>query len=170
MSITNVWKIDPSQSKIAFKVGYMQLGVITGEFRRFDGRVESDDVFDELAVDMTVDPLSVTTFHSLRDEGLLAADVFDAFAFPNIRFVSTHFLRISTGGLFELAGLLTIRDSTLPLQLMVSLVSLTATEAVFKFSGNLSRGAFGLGGAATPGQESIADSVAFFGEMEIRRG
>ena len=48
MAIKNAWKIDPSQSKIAFKVGYMQLGVITGEFRLFNGFVECDDAFEEL--------------------------------------------------------------------------------------------------------------------------
>jgi polyisoprenoid-binding protein YceI len=169
MSSKTIWKIDPSQSKIAFKVGFMQLGVITGEFRQFDGTVESDDVFEELAVDMTVDPLSVTTFHSLRDEGIRSASVFEADAFPLIKFTSTSFLRISSGGLFELAGLLTIRDSTIPLQMMVSMASLTPTEAVFKFSGNLSRQAFGVGGPATPDQESIDDEVEFFGEMGIRR-
>lgn len=169
MAIKNAWKIDPSQSKIAFKVGYMQLGVITGEFRLFNGFVECDDAFDELAVAITVDSWSVTTFHSLRDEGIRSADFFDAVTHPVIHFTSSSFRRVSSGGLFDLAGFLTIRNSTIPLQAMVSLSSFTIGEAIFKFSGTLSRQAFGLGGPGTPDEESVADEVEFFGEMCIRR-
>jgi polyisoprenoid-binding protein YceI len=169
MAIQPIWTIDPSQSKIAFKVSYMQLGVITGEFRLFHGFVESDDVFDELTVGITVDSRSVTTFHALRDEGIRSAVFFDTMTYPVIRFTSTDFLRVSSGGLFELTGLLTIRNSTFPVQVMVSLTSLMAGEAVFKFSGTLSRQAFGLEGPATPDGERVADAVEFFGEMCIRR-
>ena len=147
----------------------MQLGVITGEFRLFHGFVECDDALDELTVGITIDSRSVTTFHALRDEGIRSADFFDTVTYPTIRFTSTDFLRVSSGGLFEITGLLTIRDSTFPLQAMVSLTSLTATEAVFKYSGILSRQAFGLDGPATPDRESVADAVEFFGEMCIRR-
>lgn len=169
MPVTNPWKIDPAQSKIAFKVGYMQLGVITGEFRLFDGFVECDDSFEELKAAIMVDSRSVTTFHALRDQGIQASDVFDSANYPLIHFTSTAFRRVSSGGLFELSALLTIRGLTVPLLAMVSLASVTAVEAVFKFSGNLSRRAFGLGGPGTTDQQSVDDAVEFFGEIRIRR-
>jgi polyisoprenoid-binding protein YceI len=147
----------------------MQLGVITGEFHFFNGFVDCDEVFDEVDVTITVDSHSVTTFHPQRDEGIRMTDFFDAEQYPIILLASTGFRKVSSGGLFELTGLLTIRNRTLPIQAMVSLVSLALSEAVFKFSGTLSRKAFGLGGPGTPDQESVADEVEFFGEMCIQR-
>lgn len=181
MAIKHAWKIDPSQSKIAFKVGYMQLGVITGEFRLFNGLVESDDAFDAVDVTLMVESGSVTTFDPNRDEGIKASDFFDVEHFPIIYFASTLFRRVSSGGLFELTGLLTIRRATMSVQSMVSLTSFavvnasngspgkTVAEAVFKFSGMVSRRAFGLGSPEAPGDERVADEVEFFGEMGIKR-
>ena len=163
----NTWKIDPSQSKIAFKVGYMQIGVITGEFRAFEGQVEYDYTFEGVSIEIAVDSRSLTTFHFLRDKGVLGADVFDTDNFPVILFTSTSFRRVSSGGLFELSGLLTIKGRMAMIQAMVSLASFSLVNAVFKFSGSLSRKAFGLGGPGTPDQESVADVVEFFGEISV---
>lgn len=169
MAIQHVWKIDPSQSKIAFKVGYMQLGVITGEFRDFGGTVESSGDFDEMSIAVSVDSCSVTTFHRERDHGLLAADFFFTEMYRFIRFVSVSFRRVSSGGLFEVGGMLTIRDISLPVRGMVSMSSFSASEAVFKFSAMVSRKAFGLGGAGTADQDSVADEVDIFGEIRVCR-
>jgi polyisoprenoid-binding protein YceI len=98
-----------------------------------------------------------------------AADVFDAEKHPLVYFISTGFRRVSSGGLFEMAALLTIRGLTVPIQAMVSLISLTGAEAIFKFSGTLSRGAFRLGGPGTTDQEGVDDVVEFLGEIGIRR-
>jgi polyisoprenoid-binding protein YceI len=95
MAVINPWKIDPAQSKIAFKVGYMQLGVITGEFRIFDGFVECDEGFEEVRVRMSVDSRSVTTFHAERDAGMRAADVFDAEKHPLVYFITI--VRLKSG-------------------------------------------------------------------------
>ncbi len=174
------WRVDPSQSKIAFKVSYMLLGVITGEFRHFGGTVLSTDSFDDMEIDISVDVRSMTTFHRERDEGMLSAHVFDSDRWPVIRFVSSSFRRISSGGLFEIMGLLTIRGFGVPLEMMATLASFGASagaegngsgivEAVFTFSGNLCRSDFGLGGLATPEQGNVADEVNFFGEVRLQR-
>ena len=169
MAIINSWKIDPTHSKIAFKVGYMQLGTITGEFRVFDGVVECDEDFDAVRLEVAVESRSVTTFHALRDEGIRGVDVLNTASFPLILFTSTDFRRVSSGGLFDLSGLLAIRGNTAPIQAMVSLIALTTEAAVFTFSGTLSRGAFGLGGPGTNEQESVDDVVEFLGEMCVCR-
>jgi polyisoprenoid-binding protein YceI len=194
MAIQHAWRVDPSQSKIAFKASYMLLGVITGEFRHYSGTVLTDDTFDELKVTVIVDVESMTTFHPQRDAGMLSPALFDAGNFPVIKFVSSSCRRVSTGGLFELSGLLTICERTVPLMMMVSLASYSvgggtsvagrlgaagamgptdgsdpASSAVFTFSGMLRRSAFGLGGKDTPDQDSVADLVEFSGEATIRR-
>jgi len=174
------WRVDPSHSTIAFKVSYMLLGVITGEFRHFGGSVLSADSFEDMEIDITVDVRSMTTFHRERDEGMLSAKVFDADAWPVIRFVSSGLRRISSGGLFEIKGLLMIRGAGVPLEMMVSLASFgamagaagnggEAPEAVFTFSGNLYRSDFGLGSLTTPEQGNVADEVNFFGEVSLQR-
>jgi polyisoprenoid-binding protein YceI len=180
MSMKYSWRADASHSTIAFTVSYMLLGVITGEFRQFGGTVLSSDSFDDMEIDISVDVRSMTTFHRERDEGMLSANVFDADTWPVIRFVSSSFRRVSSGGLFEVKGLLTIRGFGIPLDMMVSLASFGALagaagnasgilEAVFTFSGNLYRSDFGLGGLATPEQGNVADEVNFFGEVRFQR-
>jgi len=192
MTIKSAWKVDPSQSTIAFKAGYMILGVITGEFRDFEGTVLFDDSFEEMELDIIVHTRSITTFHQQRDQGILSADGFDADTWPVIRFVSNDCRRISSGGLFEMRGLLSIRGITVSQEIMVSLASFDTgddtlavwrdgiamtgvagndsgvAEAVVKFSGNLNRSDFGLGGASTPEQDNVADAVNFFGEVLLR--
>ena len=168
--MTYAWGVDPSHSTIAFKVSYMLLGVITGEFRHFGGTVLFSNSFDRMEADISVDVRSMTTFHRQRDEGMLSAEVFDAETWPEIRFVSSSFRRVSSGGLFELRGLLTIRGVGVPLEMIGNLVSFdnVVAEAVFTFSGNLCRSDFGLGGASTPEHDNVADEVNFFGEVLLR--
>ena len=170
MAMTYAWGVDPSHSTIAFKVSYMLLGVITGEFRHFGGTVLCSDAFEGMEIDITVDVRSMTTFHRQRDEGMLSADVFDAGAWPVIRFVSGSFRRVSSGGLFEIKGVLTIRGVGVPLEMIANLVSFNdgVAEAVFTFSGNLCRSDFGLGGASMPEHDNVADEVSFFGEVLLR--
>jgi polyisoprenoid-binding protein YceI len=171
MTMTYTWGVDPSHSTIAFKVSYMLLGVITGEFRHFRGTVLSSDSFEVMEIDISVDVRSMTTFHRQRDEGMLSADVFDVDTWPVIRFVSSSFRRVSSGGLFEIKGLLTICGVGVPLEMVVNLVSFdnAVAEAVFTFSGNLCRSDFGLGGLSTPEQDNVADEVNFFGEVRLQR-
>src|SRR5580692_11183787 len=98
MCIKYAWTVDPSRSKLAFKVSYMILGVITGEFRQFGGTVLSTDSFEDMELDIGVEVRSMNTFHQQRDQGILSASLFDADSWPVIRFVSTGFRRISSGG------------------------------------------------------------------------
>ena len=176
MAIQHAWRVDPSQSKISFKVSYMLLGVITGEFRHYSGTVLADDTFDELKVTVIVEVGSMTTFHPQRDAGMRSSALFDAEIFPVIKFVSSSCRLVSTGGLFELSGLLTIRMESVPMMMMASLASFSPgggadspASAVFTFSGMLRRSAFGLGGKDTPDQDSVADLVEFSGEATIRQ-
>jgi polyisoprenoid-binding protein YceI len=171
MAIKYAWRVDPSHSTIAFKVSYMLLGVITGEFRRFGGTVLCADSFEAMEIAISVDVGSMTTFHRERDEGMLSAHVFDAGTWPAMHFVSGSCRKVSSGGLFEMKGLMTIRGVGVPLEMMVSLVSFDkgVAAAVFTFSGNLYRSDFGLGGLATPEQGNVADEVNFFGEVRLQR-
>jgi polyisoprenoid-binding protein YceI len=170
MTIKSAWRVDPSQSTIAFKAGYMILGVIAGEFRDFEGSVLFADSFEEMELEIIVHTRSMTSFHQQRDQGILSASGFDADTWPVIRFVSNDCRRISSGGLFEMRGLLSIRGITGPQEIMVSLASFDAgtAEVVVKFSGNLNRSDFGLGDASTPEQDNVADAVNFFGEVLLR--
>jgi YceI-like domain len=101
-----------------------------------------------METDLSVDVRSMTTFHPQRDEGMLSADVFDADTWPVIRFISSGCRRVSSGGLFEIKGLLTIRGVGVPLEMMASLACFGALAGV---------------------QGNVGDEVNFFGEMRLRR-
>jgi polyisoprenoid-binding protein YceI len=150
MAIQHAWRVDPSQSKISFKVSYMLLGVITGEFRHCSGTVLADDTFDELKVTVIVNVGSMTTFHPQRDAGMRSSALFDAEIFPVIKFVSSSCRRVSTGGLFELSGLLTIRTESVPLMMMASLASFSPGGGA-SVAGRLgAAGAMGPAGGSGP--------------------
>ncbi len=182
MAIQHAWRVDPSQSKISFKVSYMLLGVITGEFRHCSGTVLADDTFNELKVTVIVDIGSMTTFHPQRDADMRSPAFFDADTFPVIKFVSSSFRRVSTGGLFELSGLLTICERTVPLMMMVSLASFSPggrTSVAGRLNAAGAMGATGSSGPAggsgaaigsgpTGGSDQAASAVFTFSGM-LRR-
>ncbi len=173
MTIKHVWKIDSIQSRIAFKVGYMLMGVIAGEFRKFSGRLLADESFQEPELRLSIEARSITTFQKERDDYLRGPGFLDTEGYSYIRYVSISYRRVSTGGLFEMTGLLTIRDITAPVTIVLSLVALIqdkseTVSAHYKVSGALLRSAFGLDINAS-GKEWFADEVTFWGDIRLRR-
>ena len=141
---TTVWAIDPTHSEISFKVKHMMISTVRGHFDTFSATLESEDeTFDHVKAEVVIQTDSINTKNPDRDGHLKSDDFFNAEAFPEIRFESTH----CTGT--ELTGKLTIRDVTKEITLSVTNNGVAVdpygqTKVGFELSGEISRKEFGL--------------------------
>jgi polyisoprenoid-binding protein YceI len=111
------WTIDPMHSSVGFTVKHLMISKVRGSFQTFAGTVVVPE--DRLAstVDVTIDPASVATGDASRDGHLRTGDFFDAETFPQWTFRSTGIR--ADGGDYKLAGELTMRGVTKPVELSV---------------------------------------------------
>lgn len=115
------WSIDASHSRIGFSVRHF-FTPVEGTF----GDYEVDLRFDPAApeegrVTVAIEAASIDTDHERRDEDLQGSDFFDSERFPRLTFESTAIRRVSENE-FIVAGDLTIRDVTRPVELAVELL------------------------------------------------
>ena len=143
------WKIDPVHSEIKFKVKHLVVSNVTGQFKKFDGTIESSaDDFDGAKVSFEADVNSIDTNNEMRDGHLKSADFFDAANHPKLLFVSKEFKKKSDSE-YELTGDMTIRGITKEITLNViyngSAKGMDGSDiAAFEIYGKLNRFDFGL--------------------------
>lgn len=118
---STTWNIDTSHSRVGFAVRHMLLSKTRGSFGTWSGAIQLDD--DDLtrsSVAVRIDAASIDTADAKRDEHLRSADFFDVANHPELRFASTSVTDLGEGAL-RVAGDLTIRGVTLPVELDVEL-------------------------------------------------
>ncbi|AIY13967.1 MULTISPECIES: YceI family protein [Cellulophaga] len=114
---TTKWSIDPTHSEIGFKVKHMMFTNVSGKFEKFEATAETEDgFFTNTNFEFTAETNSITTGNVDRDKHLLSADFFDVENYPEIRFKSTSYSKISEGN-YTLKGDLTLRGITKPVRL-----------------------------------------------------
>ncbi|MBC7912591.1 MAG: YceI family protein [Pyrinomonadaceae bacterium] len=163
---TSTWVLDPAHSEVQFKVKHLVISTVTGKFNSFDGKVISqNDDFTDAEIEFSVDVASIDTNQEQRDAHLRSADFFDAENYPQIKFKSTSFEKVS-GDEFTLTGNLTMRDVTKLVTLNVEFGG-SATDfygnlkAGFEVSGKVSRKEFGLqwNGITEAGAIVVGDEI-----------
>ncbi|HXI00355.1 MAG TPA: YceI family protein [Sphingobacteriaceae bacterium] len=160
------WVVDPTHSEVNFKVKHLVISTVSGSFQKFDGIVETNgDNFEDARVEFTIDPSSISTNQSQRDDHLRAADFFDVATYPTITFRSTVFEKAGEDQ-FKLTGDLTIRDVTKAVTLDVEYGG-SATDfygnlkAGFEVKGKISRKEYGLtwGAVTEAGSVVVGDDI-----------
>lgn len=143
------WNIDPTHSEIQFKVKHLVISTVTGNFKSFNGSLETEgDSFEGASVKFEADIDSITTNNTDRDTHLKSDDFFNAEEYPKMTFESTSFE--NTGGdNYKLTGNLTIRDITQEVTLDVTHGGTVGdpygqTKAGFEINGTVNRKEFGL--------------------------
>lgn len=104
------WEIDPVHSSAEFSVRHMMVSKVKGRFTRLSGTITVAPDPAQSSVVASIDPASVDTHDTTRDNHLRSADFFDVEHFPTIEFRSTE-VRPGTDG-HVLVGDLTIRGVT----------------------------------------------------------
>jgi polyisoprenoid-binding protein YceI len=145
----STWKIDPLHSDIHFKVRHLVISTVTGEFKKFEGTVETTgDDFSNAKITFSAETGSVDTNNEKRDNDLRHEDFFDVARYPALRFVSTIFGPVSDTE-YLLKGKLTIKGGTKPVDLKVifggrAIDREGMERAGFEVSGMVNRYDYGL--------------------------
>jgi len=155
------WIVQPS-SRLQFHFTQSSLP-ITGQFERFEARVEFDpDNPEDGRIDVNIDVASLDTQNAERDAVLRSVAMFDAEKFPQAQYKADK-IRVLSPGQYEAVGVLSIRDITLPLNLPFSLVitkdAANGDSAVASGVVAISRREYGLARGQWEATDIVADEV-----------
>lgn len=143
------YRIEPS-SHIGFHIG--EVGGdpgITGDFSKFHGtfRIDAHN-FERSSVQFELMPASVRTGEARIDKFLRSDAVFNADAYPEIRFRSTKVTRTGDDTA-RIEGQLTARGRTHPAEFIATVGERTGHSITFHVQGSIQRSAYGMD-AGTP--------------------
>ncbi|GAB3665655.1 YceI family protein [Echinicola sediminis] len=172
MSIAK-WTIDPTHSEINFKAKHLVISTVTGNFKKFDGEVESaSEDFEGAKVAFSAEIDSIDTNQSDRDAHLKSADFFDAENHPKLVFSNGTLHK--NGGDYVLKGDLTIKDTTKPVSLSVDFGGVADdpygnTKAGFELEGKVSRKEFGLtwNAVTEAGSIVVGDQIKILASVQL---
>jgi len=144
-----IWTLDNMHSSVTFKVRHLVISSVTGQFKTFEGTVESDkDDFTDACIKFTADIDSIDTGVEQRDTHLKSPDFFDAANHPKLTFVSTG-VEKKNDGEYKIKGDLTIRGITKPAVLDAEFGGIQTdmygrTVAGFELTGKIDRQQYDL--------------------------
>jgi polyisoprenoid-binding protein YceI len=113
--IPGTWTLDADHSELGFTVRHMMVSKIRGRFRAFGGTARIAPNLADSTVEVTIDATSYESGSVDRDEAVKSSEYLDVKTYPEYTFRSTG-LR-EEGDRYVMAGELTIRDVTRPVEL-----------------------------------------------------
>jgi polyisoprenoid-binding protein YceI len=144
------YELDPHHWSITFDVEHLKFSRFVMRFDRASAALDwNEGGLEQSTVEATIDASSVDTNVPLLDKMVKGPDMFDVERYPDIRFVSTRFVRTGEAS-GKMTGELTIRGTTRPVTLDVTFNGagrdpLTKQDALgFSAEGSFSRAQFGL--------------------------
>lgn len=170
------WVIDPTHSKVNFRVKHLMISNVEGNFREFEGQATtSGDDFTTVQVSFTMKSASVDTEIADRDAHLKSPDFFDVEKYPVISFVANGMKDLGDD-MYELTGDLTIKDITHPVTLTVEYGG-TMTDpwgnvkAGFSLTGKIKRKDWGLNWntALEAGGVLVGEEVKISGDIQFAK-
>jgi len=106
------WKLDKAHSSITFTVRHMVISEVSGNFKDFSVVLKSEkEDFSDASIESIIQVASISTDNDFRDKHLKSDDFFNAEKYPEIKFKSTQFEKLSDNK-YKITGDLTIRDVT----------------------------------------------------------
>lgn len=169
------WTLDPAHSELQFKVKHMMVSNVTGDFQNFQVEVETpEENLENAKIKFIAETDSVSTGNAQRDGHLKSGDFFDSAKFPELKFESSSFKKLTEDGEYELKGNLTIKDITKPVTLKVNHGGTAKdpwgnTRSGFSVSGKINRKEWGLNYNAVleTGGVLVSDEVRILAELEM---
>jgi polyisoprenoid-binding protein YceI len=161
-SANETFKIDPSHSRIGFKV-HQTIATVTGRFKQFGGTIELDREHPEKSsVAATIQVKSIDTGIAKRDAHLCSPEFFNAAKFPEITFKSRSVKQTGPDA-GDIVGDFIMHGVTMPRTLHVKLLTKDGKQTTRwqVMTEPLSRREFGLQFSKTlEGVSMISDKVA----------
>src|SRR5664280_4737 len=168
------WTIDPSHSKIGFKVKHLMISNVMGNFREFEGQVTT--IGNDLStanISFSLNSDSVDTEMADRDTHLKSADFFDVGNYPKIT-LSGSGLKDLGDDMYELTGDLVIKGVTKKVVLPVEFGGLMTdpsgnVKAGFSIGGKINRKEWGLNwnAALEAGGVLLSDEVKIICDVQL---
>ena len=170
---TTTWALEPSHSEITFKVRHMMISNVSGQFKKFESKVETEgDDLTTADVTFSADIDSISTNNEQRDGHLKSPDFFDAATYTQLVFESTS-MEKTGDDTYTLHGNLTMRGVTNTIALDVEFGGIIKdpfgyNRAGFTVTGKVNRKDYGLNWSALTeaGGLVVSDDVKFEAHME----
>jgi polyisoprenoid-binding protein YceI len=169
------WIIDPVHSEIGFKVKHLMITNVKGEFREFDASIyTTGENFMTSEIDFWLNPASVNTGDSKRDEHLRSADFFDVENYKQISFTGNTYEQVDGDASYTLYGDLTIKGIKKQVKLDVEFGGVMKDpwgneKAGFTINGKINRKDWGLNWNATleAGGVLVSEDVRISCEVQL---
>jgi polyisoprenoid-binding protein YceI len=161
---TGTWNVDPSHSRVGFRVKHLGISTVRGAFGDLEGQlVIAED--GDITASGSVKTASISTSDEGRDGHLKSADFFDVEGYPEITFQSTSVTAIDDET-YEITGDLTLHGVTKPVTLNAE-VGGSETDPFgnlrvgLEATGEISRSAYGMkfNMALGSGNVAVSDKV-----------
>jgi polyisoprenoid-binding protein YceI len=168
------WEIDTAHSNIGFVVKHLVIAKVRGNFKKYAGTIVIDEKDPSKSkVDVIIDPASIDTDNSKRDDHLRSADFFDVAKWKDMGFKSTKVEKLADGKL-KVTGDLTMHGVTKPVVLDVEGPSPELKDPggrphiAFSATTQVKRADFGLTwNAAIEGGSVVGDDVKIELDLEL---
>ena len=168
------WAIDPSHSKVGFKVKHLMISNVLGSFKEFEGQASTvGNDFSTAEISFSLNTASVDTEVADRDGHLKSADFFDVEKYPKITFEGSG-LKDLGDDLYDLKGNLTIKGVSHPITLSVEYGGIMSdpwgnVKAGFSISGKFNRKDWGLNwnAALEAGGVLVGEEVKINCDLEL---
>lgn len=168
------WTIDPTHSKVGFKVKHLMISNVLGSFRDFKGEVKTEgNDFSTAVTNFSLNTASVDTEMADRDAHLKSADFFDVEKYPVLTFEGNG-LKDLGDDMYELTGSLTIKGVAKPVTLAVEFGGVGSdpwgnVKAGFSINGKINRKDFGLNwnAALEAGGVLVSEEVKINCDIEL---
>jgi polyisoprenoid-binding protein YceI len=169
------WTIDQAHCEIGFRVRHLMIAYVKGTFKTFDASIYTTSRdFTSAEIDLWIDPSSIDTGDTKRDEHLKSADFFDVNNHKQITFTSSTIGKPDTDGNHELWGELTMIGVTKNVKLNAQFGGIIKDpwgneKAGFTISGTIKRSDWGLVWNANieTGGLMVSDEVTISCEIEL---
>jgi len=141
------WVIDASHSSVEFVARHLMVSKVRGRFAAFTGTVEVAESIEGSSVEVVIETASFDSGDAQRDGHVKSGDFLDVEQFPTMTFKASG--PRAEGDGYVLPGHLTIRDTTLPIDLKVEALGVISDpwgneKAAFSATTEIDREAFGI--------------------------
>ncbi len=151
ISISSAQKFTPidAESKVSFVIKNFGLKV-DGQLKGIKGAISFDpNALNNSAFNVSLNANTINTDNSARDKHLRKEDYFHVEKFPTISFASTKISKTGTAGKYIVAGNLTMKGNTKPIEFEFT-ANPSNNGYTFKGSFTINRRDFNVGGKSLP--------------------
>lgn len=169
------WSLDQAHSEIGFRIKHLMIAHVKGTFKAFDASIyTTSNDFTTAEVNVWIDPSSIDTGDTKRDEHLKGADFFEVNNHKQITFTSSTIGKPDTDGNHELWGELTMMGVTKNIKLNAQFGGIIKDpwgneKAGFAVSGKIRRSDWGLtwNAPVEAGGLLVSDELSISCEVEL---